>query len=797
MTTEIYLNSAYSWQERTDDLVARMTLEEKIAQLTSARTGSMISNVENFIFSPELTKKNVPHGCGYIARIGGATDLMPREIAKVMNTIQRHFIEETRLGIPVLFMTEATSGVLSRAHTLYPQNIGAGSMFDEEPIRHMADAMRREMIATGERWALGPVVDVIRDHRYGRYEESFGEDIYLTSQYGVAYVQGLQSEDLTQGVIATLKHFVAQGISDGGRNCAPIHVTDRELLDGYAIPFAAAIRDAGALSVMAAYHEIDQVPVHASTHILRDILRDKLGFEGLTVSDGNGVQLLQSFHEYCKTQEEATKLVLEAGIESEIDFLFNEYLGGLVERGEVDMALVDAAVHKVLSIKFRIGLFDRPYVDEEQVDDSICTPEMVALSKHMAQRSMTLLKNEDQILPLDPTNPKLRKVAVIGPLAHVKEFAYSDYSYPTHIEDMYYGSEGLTEEEVLARTLFFKKKSTRYEDLYHDVPTVFEALQAALPHSEVVYAQGLKDTYNYLGSDDFENIDEAVAIAQDADVIIAVCGDTSGMGFQNDSGESTDRVEISLSHEQKKLLRALHATGRPVVLVLCNARPLELLEESQSMSAILEAWKPGMCGAEVIAETLIGVNNPGGKLSVTLPKALGQLPVYYSQLATGHKQFWRQTYLEMDLAPLYPFGYGLSYTSFEADNVEMVQHQDGITIKAAVRNSGACAGDEVVQIYVRKKYGSILQPERELKAYKRITLAAGEQAQLSFDISFDSIGYHNADMQLVLENVQLDVMLGFSSQHILAEQSFQLDFENGKRIIAQPVYSNKVIVEQS
>lgn len=795
MTTEIYLNSAFSWQERTDDLVSRMSLEEKIAQLTSARTGSMISNVENFNFSSELANANVPHGCGYISRIGGATDLLPHEIAKVMNTIQRHFVENTRLGIPVLFMTEATSGVLSRGHTLYPQNIGAGAMFDEEPIRRMADAMRQEMIATGERWALGPVIDVIRDHRYGRYEESFGEDIYLTSQYGKAYVQGLQSDDLTQGVIATLKHFVAQGISDGGRNCAPIHVTDRELLDGYAIPFAAAIRDTGALSVMAAYHEIDQVPVHASSHILRDLLRDKLGFEGLTISDGNGVQLLQSFHEYCRTQEEATKLALESGIECELDFLFNEYLAGLVNRGEVDIALVDAAVHKVLSIKFRMGLFDRPYVDESEVNNSVCTPEMIALSKDMALRSMTLLKNEEHILPLDPTNPNLRKVAVIGPLANVKEFAYSDYSYPTHIEDMYYGSEGLSEEEVLARTLFFKKKSTRYEDLYHDMPTVYEALQAALPNSEVVYAEGLKDTFNYQGVEDFECIDEAVAIANDADIIIAVCGDTSGMGFQNDSGESTDRVEISLSHEQKRLLRALHATGRPVVLVLCNARPLELLEESQSMSAILEAWKPGMCGAEAIAETLIGINNPGGKLPVTLPKALGQLPVYYSQLATGHKQFWRQTYLEMDLAPLYPFGYGLSYTAFEANQVKMEQHQDGILIHATVRNMGARSGDEVVQIYVRKKYSTILQPERELKAYKRITLAAGEQAQLRFDILFDSLGYHNADMELVLENVQLDVMLGFSSQEIVAEQTFQLDFKQGKRLIQYPVYSNTVVVK--
>ena len=777
-------------QERVHDLLTQMTLEEKVAQLTSARTGSMISDVQNFVFSAELTSEKVPHGCGYISRIGGATDLLPAEMARAMNVIQKHFVEQTRLGIPVLFMTEATSGVLSRNHTLFPQNIGAGAMFDEEPVRRMADAMRREMIATGERWALGPVVDVIRDHRYGRYEESFGEDAYLVSQYGTAYVQGLQSDDLTQGIIATLKHFVAQGISDGGRNCGPVHVTDRELLDEYAVPFEAAIRDAGALSVMAAYHEIDHVPVHASSHVLRTLLQERLGFEGLTVSDGNGIQLIQSFQEYCETQEEAVKLALEAGIECELDFMFEKYLQGLVEKGDVALELVDSAVRKVLDLKFRLGLFDNPYVDEAATESSVCTPDMVELSKEMALRTMTLLKNDNGILPLDPS---LKKVAVIGPLAHAKDFGYSDYSYPAHIEDMYYHSEGLTEEEVLARTLFFKKKDTRYEDLYHqDMPTVYEALKSALPNADVVYKTGIKDTTDYNGEADFYQIEEAVEAAQDADVIIAVCGDTSGMGRQNDSGESTDRVEICLSHEQKKLLRALNETGRPVVLVLCNARPLELLEESQSMDAILEAWKPGMRGADAIAETLTGAYNPGGKLSVTLPKALGQLPVHYSQLATGHKQFWRGKYLEMDLAPLYPFGYGLSYTTFEAENVSFEQTENGIKVSADVANTGEREGDQVVQVYVRKKYASVLQPERELKAYKRVSIPSGGKVSLEFEIAFDSIGYHDRDLKLVLENVQLDVMLGFSSQEIKAEETFRLAFEGGKREIGRRVFRNSV-----
>jgi beta-glucosidase len=783
-----YRNSSLTIEERVKDLISHMTLDEKIAQLSSTKMGDFISDVSNFIFSLDLAKKNVPDGCGYIGRIGGATDLLPHEMASIMNKIQKYFVEETRLGIPVIFMTEGTSGVLSRNHTLFPQNIGAGAMFNEELIEEMANAIRKEMTATGERMALAPVVDVIRDHRYGRYEESFGEDVYLVTQCGKSYTKGLQSEDLKEGVAATLKHFVAQGISDGGRNCGPVHITDKEILDSYAVPFEAAINEADAAAVMAAYHEIDQIPCHASSKILRDILRDKLGFKGLTVSDGNGIQLVRTFQEYCETLEETVKLTMEAGIDCELDYMFKAYLKNLCLEGSVKKETVDEAVTKILSLKFQLGLFDKPYVEEELVNKTVCCEAHIETSKKMALQSMTLLKNENNILPLS-TN--LKSIAVVGPLANKKEFAYSDYSYPTHIEDMYYSSEGLTEEEVLARTLFFKKKETKFEDLFHDTKTIYEIVKESVsPETEVLYAEGLKDTYNYHKSEDFYRIEEAVETAAKAEVIIAVCGDTSGMGRENDSGESVDRTEISLSKEQRKLLKALKALGKPIVLVLCNARPLEVLYESENMEAILEAWKPGMKGAEAICDVLFGKYNPAGRLPVTLPKALGQLPMYYSQLATGKKQFWRNTYLEMDLNPLYEFGFGLSYTIFNYDKITMTQQENGINVKADITNTGEHDGEEVVQIYVRKKYTSVLQPEKELKAYKRVFVKKGQKVSVEFEIDFGSLCYYNLENNLVLENSVLDVMIGSSSQKIHGEQSFKLRFENDKKVYERRTFTN-------
>lgn len=789
----IYKDPTKPVEDRVKDLLSRMTLDEKIAQMTWVNLLDVITDRHTLTFSGEKASVSLQHGCGYINRIGGETELKPAEMATLINRIQKHLIEDTRLGIPALFITEATSGVLSRDHTVFPQNIGAGAMFNEELVWEMGNAVREEMLSTGERLALAPVVDVVRDHRFGRYEESYGEDVYLVTQCGMAYTKGLQSDSLSRGIAATLKHFVAQGISDGGRNCAPIHATKREILDSYAVPFEAAIREAKAACVMAAYHEWHDIPCHVSEELLVDILRNRLGFDGLLMSDGSGIELVKEFHDYCETLDEAIELALKTGIQLELlEHSLKDNLKPLVNNGRIDLSIIDAAVSKILSLKFRLGLFDNPYVDVSRVRETVCCRAHRDIAAKMARQSLTLLKNRNNILPL---SSDIRSIAVVGPLADKKEFAYSDYAYPSHIEYMYHLSETV-EGEIIPTSVFLKRKDTRFEDLYHDIKTVYQAIfERVGPDTRVYLAPGLKDTTDYNHDPGFFAIDEAVEAASKADVVIAVCGDTSGIGYENDSGESVDRVEIGLSREQKALLKELKKLGKPIVLVLCNGRPLELSDESREMDAILEAWRPGMEGADAIADALFGKYNPGGRLPVSLPKSLGQLPVYYSQHATGKTQFWRNTYLEMDTRPLYPFGFGLSYSRFKYEAAEFSQEADRIRVKVTVLNEGPYDGDEVIQIYVRKRYTSVKQPERELKAYKRVSLKNGQRITVDFDILFDSLCYHNKDYVLGLENCVLDVMVGSSSEDIHHQQSFRIRFEGGMRKVSRRVFTNPAYIE--
>ncbi|MEZ0536544.1 glycoside hydrolase family 3 N-terminal domain-containing protein [Caldicellulosiruptoraceae bacterium PP1] len=783
-----YKDKSLPYEVRVKDLLSVMTIDEKVAQLSGTNLSDIFTDISNFTVSKEKMKETIPYGCGYIGRIGGATDLKPEEIANITNKIQEYFINETRLGIPVIFLTEATTGVLSRNHTLFPQNIGLGAMFNDNLIYKMGDAIRKEMISTGERLALAPVVDVVRDHRYGRYEESFGEDVYLTSRYAIEFVRGLQSDDLTNGVAATLKHYAAQGISDGGRNCAPIHIIENEMLNQYILPFEAAIQDADAQCVMAAYHEYDGMPCHANSRLLKGILRELLKFNGILMSDGGGIQLIKHYHEYCKEEEDTAILAMNAGIDMELDFIFKKYLKQLILSNKISTNLLDKAVERILLLKFKLGLFDNPYVDVKKTKSYVFSDKNKAITKEMAQQSIVLLKNSNNILPL---SKNIKNIAVIGPLANKKEFAYGDYSYPTHFEEMFYTSEGLSEEEVLARSLFFKRAGTKYEDLFHNTQTIYQAIKEKVhPDTIVSFAEGLKDTFNYNNDADFCKFDEAIEAAKKADVIIAVCGDTSGMGYENDSGESVDRVEITLSKEQRELLKRLYETQKPIILVLCNARPLELSFESQYMAAIIEAFKPGYKGAEAIADVIFGDYNPAGRLPVTIPKHIGQLPIYYSQHITGKKQFWRNKYLEMDLEPLYPFGYGLSYTKFSYEDISFELSNDSIKVYATIHNTGDYDGEEVVQIYVRKKYTSIIQPEKELKAFKRVFIKKSQKIKIEFDVFLDSLAYYNKNNDLIIENCVLDVMIGSSSKDIKASKSFDLIFENGLKKVEKRLFNN-------
>lgn len=761
-------------------LLRQMTLEEKVAQLTGGQFKPLL-DPERLEIDGKKAKSLYPHGIGMFGRIGGSTDLLPEQVAKVTNRLQKHFLENTRLKIPLLFTTEGTSGALTRGCTLFPGNLSAGSMFDENLTLRMGRAIGKELRAMGENFVLAPVIDIVRDLRYGRFEESFSEDTYLVTQNGVAFVRGLQG-DLHQGAAATLKHYVGQGISDGGRNTAPVHLGMRELQNDYLVPFAACIQDADAAAVMAAYHEIDGVPLHASHQLLTTILKEQLGFSGLVISDGNGIQLVEHYQEYCRTREDAARLCLEAGIDMELDDVYQTCLIDLVHQGKVSMERVDAAVLRVLELKDKLGLFEQPYVKEEAVTQVVMCRKHVDLAYEMAIESAVLLENKQGLLPLREGT----RLGVVGPMSSRKDFAYGDYSYPTHVKEMYFQGQGLSEEEVLARSLFAARTVQSFDELFHDTTTVAEALQESF---RVVQKDLLSDTYNFDGASDFEDYELDTELAA-CDAFVAVLGESSGMGYRNDTGESTDRTQITLSLPQRNLLRRLKELGKPIVLVLVNAKPLELSLEKELCDGILEMFKSGYQGGKAICDLLTGKRSPGGKLPVTLPKTLGQCPVYYSQRITGHKQFWRQTYLETDLKPLYPFGHGLSYTTFDTNVVSETLDDAAYHCKVSVMNTGKCEGSEVLQLYAKKRFTSIAAPERELKAYRKVRLKSGEQQTVTLKLNLASLATTGLDGDFALEDMQLSLLLGTSSEAIFHESTHELTFAGGKMKIDRPVHSN-------
>ncbi|QHQ63071.1 hypothetical protein Ana3638_21725 [Anaerocolumna sedimenticola] len=762
-------------------LLNEMTIEEKVAQL-SGGSFKQILDLKTLRINNHA-KERMPYSVGHLDRVGGSTDLTPREIAMAANELQRYFVEETRLGIPVLLSTEGTSGVLSRNYTLFPGNLNTGAMFDEHLTYEMGKAIGKELRAAGENWVLAPVVDTIREFRYGRYEESYGEDIYLVARNGVEYVKGLQG-DLKTGAAATLKHYVAQGISDGGRNTAPVHLGQRELLNEYLVPFEACVKEANPATIMAAYHEIDGIPTHASKYLLLDILREKLGFEGLTVSDGNGIQLVNHFQEYCGTLNEAASLCINAGIDLELDDVYRRFLISEAEKGTVSMERIDEAVLRVLTLKEQLGLFENPYVDIDKVDEIVMCGKHLNLAYEMAVNSIILLKNQDRVLPV----AKGKKIGLVGPLSNRKDFAYGDYSYPTHIKEVYYACAGLSEDEILARSAFSASRIKEFDELYHDTATIYEELKIRYT---VVQRDLLRDTYNYYKDpkfEDYELDDELLG----CDVLVAVLGETSGMGYENDTGESTDRTEITLSKEQRNLLAKLKKTGKPLILILANAKPVELSIESDLCDGIMEAFKTGYYGARAICDVLDGSVSPGGKLPVTIPKHIGQCPIYYSQRITGKKQFWRNKYLEMDLNPLYEFGFGLSYTDFIIDVSDFTCKGDSVCGEVRLKNIGDRAGSEVIQLYVKKRFGTISQPERELKFYKKVYLKPGEECLVPFCLRLDSLAYYNIDMDYCLEDSEVTVMIGTSSKEILKEETYKLEFPGGKKLIKEKVFNNNM-----
>ena len=756
-----YLNPALPVSTRLHDLLGKMTVEEKIAQLTSFWFNDLQEQQQP---SADKIQALLKDGIGQVSRLGGSSTLSPLEVAKAGNEIQRFLVNQTRLGIPAIFHEECCLGYMGLGGTIYPQIIGLASTWDPSLAEQMTKEIRSQLLAVGARQALSPLLDIASDPRWGRTEETFGEDPFLVSQFGIAYTRGLQGEELRRGLMATGKHFVGHSLSLGGMNCAPVQIGPHALWESYLMPFQAAIKKAGLRSVMNAYPELDGEVVAASRKYLTGLLRDQLGFEGIVVSDYHAIAMIHNFHHVAADNSEAAVMALKAGIDMELptSTCYGEPLRRALETGAISLEEIDAVVSRVLQTKIELGLLDYPYVDEGSVQGAFETPGQRQLAREIACRSMVLLKN-DGLLPLK----KVNTIAVIGPNAAEPRHLLGDYSYPSMYELMtrvpMTGSAFISDVDQKA----LHAGSVR-------IPSILEGIQAqAGSQTRVLYARGCT-----LTGPDRSGFDEAVEIASQANVVILVLGDKSGLTPDCTCGETRDRAELGLPGIQEELVRVVAATGVPVVAVLVNGRPLAIPWLDENVSSILEAWLPGEEGAAAVAEILFGAANPGGKLPVTFPRSVGQLPVNYNHKPTGGRSYWYVDYVETPASPLYPFGHGLSYTTFSYSDLhfssENASAGEQVEISLKVANSGKVAGYEVVQLYVYDEYASVPRPAKELKGFACLHLDPGESCKVTFHLPVDLLAFYDENLELVVEAGVIKVMLGSSSEDIRLQGAFEI-----------------------
>jgi len=729
-------------QEQIEELLARMTLEEKVAQLTGVGVGALLG--EDGKLSRTQMVEHLGGGIGQISISAGATELPPERTAENANSIQRFLAEETRLGIPAIVNDECLSGFTCMGATTFPQAIGMAATWSPELSRQMTTIIRQQARAAGSHLMYSPVLEVAWDPRWGRTEETLGEDPYLVSRMATAFVQGLRGDDWRQGIVATLKHYVGYSLTEGGRNCAPAHIGPRVLREVFLLPFQVAVKEGGAESVMAAYHDIDGVPCAASKELLTDILRGEWGFKGIVVADWGVVAMLYSFHYTAADATEAGKQALAAGLDIENPGA-HCYTEGFIEatkRGEFREEIVDLSVRRHLRLKFLLGLFDDPYVPTGEVSKVFDMPEHRAVALEAARRSITLLKNDGDLLPLDKN---IKSIAVVGPNADDTHALLGDYAYTVY---------------------------RRLEGDAVKIVSVLEGIRNCVSaECEVRYAPGCDVT-----GISTEGFAEAVRAAADSDVVIAVVGGKSALHENATSGENLDRAELNLPGVQEDLLKELHQTGKPVIVVLVNGRPLTIPWAAENVPAIVEAWLPGEESGNAVAEVLFGDYNPGGKLPVSLLRTVGQVPTPYNRRASSTASWAKYVFTERE--PLYPFGHGLSYTEFAYGNLQITPQQVGseeeIRITCEVQNTGDRTGDEVVQLYIHDLVASVTRPRKELKGFQRLTLQPGEKKTVTFVMPVELLAYYDIDMNLVVEPGEFEVMVGSSSEDIRLEGTFEL-----------------------
>lgn len=748
-TLPLYKNQRLPVEERTKDLLSRMTLEEKIGQLLCPMGWEMYEKQENTVTHSKKfeqlikeqhagmlwatfradpwTKKTLENG------------LNPDLAAETANALQRYAIENTRLGIPLFFAEEAPHGHMAIGATVFPTGIGQASTWNPALLEKMGKAIASEVRLQGGHIAYGPVLDLALDPRWSRVEESMGEDPVLSGILGAAICKGTGGGDISERgqVISTLKHFIAYGVSEGGHNGNSVQVGTRLLHEKFLPPFRRAI-NAGALSVMSAYNSVDGIPSTANKQLFTDILLDQWKFRGFSVSDLFSIDGLYGNHRTAKDIAEAAVLAAKSGIAVDLGATAYPHLIEAVREGKITEAVIDSAVCKVLRLKFEMGLFENPYVDPQKAADKVRPPEHIALAREVARESIVLLENRHNILPLG----KKQKVAVIGPNADNRYNMLGDYTAPQDPEN---------------------------------VITVLDGIISKIGKEQVEYVKGcaIRDTTQL-------QIAEAEKAAERADVIVAVVGGSSARDFKTryietgaavtedtgisdmESGEGFDRSTLDLMGKQSLLLKVLKATGKPLVVIYIQGRPLNMNWAQENTDALLTAWYPGQEGGNSIADVLFGDYNPAGRLPISIPRSEGQLPVYYNR---GNP--WGHDYVEISSKPLYSFGYGLSFTQFEYRDITVEQRGlYDFEVSFVVRNTGAYDGEEVVQLYLKDEFASVVQPVKQLKHFERMFLKKGEEKQCTFRVNKEDLSIFNEKMERCVEPGDFTLMIGASSDDI-------------------------------
>src|SRR6266540_1304072 len=705
-------------EQRIAALLVKMTLAEKLGQL------QQLDGEGNGTFRPEHLD---------LAREGKLGSTLNVRGAQRTNELQRIAVTESRLKIPLIFGFDVIHGY----RTIFPIPLAEAATWDPASVERSAAVAAVETRASGVHWTFAPMVDIARDARWGRIAEGSGEDPYLGSAMAKARVRGFQgsSYNASDKIVACAKHWVAYGAAEGGRDYNTTEVSEHTLRDIYFPPFEAAV-DAGVGTLMSAFNSLNGIPSSANPFTLTQVLRNEWKFDGFVVSDYTAVAELIN-HGLAANGSEAARLAINAGVDMEmVSRLYNQNGSKLLEQHGISEATIDEAVRRILRIKFRLGLFDKPYSDESHEAGSIFTPDHLAAARAVAARSMVLLKNEKQLLPL---SRNLKSIAVIGPLADNKLDMLGSWS-----------GDGKPDDAV----------------------TLLQGIKTKVSgQTRVSYAQGCEIT-----DESTAGFAEAVRNAREADIVILAIGESASM-----SGEAAVRSSLDIPGRQLDLSKAIMQTGKPVVVVLMNGRPLTIGWIAESVPAVLEAWFAGTQAGNAIADVLFGDVNPGGKLPVTFPRSVGQEPLYYNHLNTGRppdeKNKYTSKYLDLPWTPLFPFGYGLSYTQFRLANMQLSGKQipvDGtLTVTLDVQNVGQRSGDEVVQLYLRALAGSVARPVKELKGFQRITLEGGEKKQIEFRLTPEQLGFHNREMKFVVEPGEYKVMTGSNSEELI-ESNFMV-----------------------